>query len=301
MTQTRGWDNGEKYSSRIGPTVVRCTTGANPGSQDALRRRAGAWRCATGMADSDSVEGSSAWHGHSSGGTEPHRCTAAPGAPASAATPSATAALPASLCSCRSDVRFSEASERRLPGSAGCEAIGIDARAAGRASGQKVGSARLRRRPNDLQNRYQTALDPVPPRWHRPRAPSRVPKLGSQPCAETGPIGQPDDAYDQRRAGVAPPGLLDPLRPPKAGEQQPVLSAAVMLADALGISLTQLAGQVSYDLDLSGELVGRLADLERRPTAHRHPHAGDQPARRSPPAASRPCRPRSRRQLPLAG
>ena len=39
----------------------------------------------------------------------------------------------------------------------------------------------------------------------------------------------------------------------EAGEQQPVLSAAVALADALGISLTQLAGQISYDLDLSGD------------------------------------------------
>src|SRR4051794_41393484 len=39
----------------------------------------------------------------------------------------------------------------------------------------------------------------------------------------------------------------------EAGEQQPVLSAAVALAEALGISLTQLAGQVSYDLDLSGD------------------------------------------------
>ena len=38
----------------------------------------------------------------------------------------------------------------------------------------------------------------------------------------------------------------------EAGEQQPVLSAAVALADALGISLAQLAGQVSHDLDLSG-------------------------------------------------
>src|SRR5260370_16414121 len=38
----------------------------------------------------------------------------------------------------------------------------------------------------------------------------------------------------------------------EAGEQQPVLSAAVALADALGISLAQLAGQVTYDLDLSG-------------------------------------------------
>jgi transcriptional regulator with XRE-family HTH domain len=38
----------------------------------------------------------------------------------------------------------------------------------------------------------------------------------------------------------------------EAGEQQPVLSAAVALANALGISLSQLAGEVSYDLDLSG-------------------------------------------------
>jgi transcriptional regulator with XRE-family HTH domain len=38
----------------------------------------------------------------------------------------------------------------------------------------------------------------------------------------------------------------------EAGEQQPVLSAAVALADALQISLAQLAGQVTYDLDLSG-------------------------------------------------
>jgi transcriptional regulator with XRE-family HTH domain len=39
----------------------------------------------------------------------------------------------------------------------------------------------------------------------------------------------------------------------EAGEQQPVLSAAVALADALGISLAHLAGQVSDDLDLSGD------------------------------------------------
>ena len=38
----------------------------------------------------------------------------------------------------------------------------------------------------------------------------------------------------------------------EAGEQQPVLSAAVALADALRISLIQLAGQVTYGLDLSG-------------------------------------------------
>src|SRR6266487_7085577 len=39
----------------------------------------------------------------------------------------------------------------------------------------------------------------------------------------------------------------------EAGEQQPVLSAAVALADALGISIAQLAGKVSHDLDLSGD------------------------------------------------
>jgi transcriptional regulator with XRE-family HTH domain len=39
----------------------------------------------------------------------------------------------------------------------------------------------------------------------------------------------------------------------EAGDQQPVLSAAVALADALGISLAQLAGQITHDLDLSGE------------------------------------------------
>jgi transcriptional regulator with XRE-family HTH domain len=39
----------------------------------------------------------------------------------------------------------------------------------------------------------------------------------------------------------------------EAGEQQPALPVAVSLADALGISLAQLAGQVSYELDLSGD------------------------------------------------
>ena len=51
-----------------------------------------------------------------------------------------------------------------------------------------------------------------------------------------------------QRAGVSPRQLARY----EAGEQQPVLSAAVDLANALGISLTHLAGQVSYDLDLSG-------------------------------------------------
>ena len=39
----------------------------------------------------------------------------------------------------------------------------------------------------------------------------------------------------------------------EAGEQQPALTVAVALADALGISIAQLAGQVSYELDLSGD------------------------------------------------
>ena len=51
-----------------------------------------------------------------------------------------------------------------------------------------------------------------------------------------------------QRAGVSPRQLARY----EAGEQQPVLSAAVTLAEALGISLTQLAGQVSFELDLSG-------------------------------------------------
>lgn len=39
----------------------------------------------------------------------------------------------------------------------------------------------------------------------------------------------------------------------EAGDQQPAFSVAVALAEALGISLSQLAGQVSYELDLSGD------------------------------------------------
>jgi transcriptional regulator with XRE-family HTH domain len=51
-----------------------------------------------------------------------------------------------------------------------------------------------------------------------------------------------------KEAGVSPRQLARY----EAGEQQPVLSAAVALADALQISIAQLAGQVTYDLDLSG-------------------------------------------------
>jgi transcriptional regulator with XRE-family HTH domain len=39
----------------------------------------------------------------------------------------------------------------------------------------------------------------------------------------------------------------------EAGDQQPALPVAVQLADALGISIAQLAGKVSYELDLRGE------------------------------------------------
>jgi len=39
----------------------------------------------------------------------------------------------------------------------------------------------------------------------------------------------------------------------EAGEQQPVFSAAVALAEALGISLSQLAGKTTHGIDLSGD------------------------------------------------
>lgn len=42
----------------------------------------------------------------------------------------------------------------------------------------------------------------------------------------------------------------------ETGDQQPQLSVAVALADALGISLVELAGQVSAGLDLSGSWWG---------------------------------------------
>ena len=51
-----------------------------------------------------------------------------------------------------------------------------------------------------------------------------------------------------KNAGISPRQLARY----EANEQQPVLSAAVALAEALQISLAQLAGQITYDLDLSG-------------------------------------------------
>jgi transcriptional regulator with XRE-family HTH domain len=43
------------------------------------------------------------------------------------------------------------------------------------------------------------------------------------------------------------------IRRYEAGEQQPLFSVAVAIADALDISIAQLAGKTSHDLDLSGE------------------------------------------------
>ena len=77
-------------------------------------------------------------------------------------------------------------------------------------------------------------------------APSR--EFTYSASADTGAIGL-SQAQLADRAKVS----LRQLARYEAGEQQPVLSAAVALADALGISLTQRAGQISYDLDLSGD------------------------------------------------
>lgn len=43
------------------------------------------------------------------------------------------------------------------------------------------------------------------------------------------------------------------IRRYEAGEQQPLFSVAVAIADALEISIAQLAGKMSHNLDLSGE------------------------------------------------
>lgn len=57
----------------------------------------------------------------------------------------------------------------------------------------------------------------------------------------------------------------------EAGEQQPVLSVAAALADALDISLNQLAGRTSDELDLSGTWWGSwetFKDGQRRIDTH---------------------------------
>jgi hypothetical protein len=77
----------------------------------------------------------------------------------------------------------------------------------------------------------------VLPRWASPRS--------SGPDALRS--GSPTELA--KTAGVS----LRQLAGYGAGDQQPVLSAAVALADALGISMDQLAGKVTYDLDLSGD------------------------------------------------
>jgi len=43
------------------------------------------------------------------------------------------------------------------------------------------------------------------------------------------------------------------IRRYEAGEQQPLFSVAVAIADALNISIAQLAGKIGHDLDLSGD------------------------------------------------
>jgi transcriptional regulator with XRE-family HTH domain len=52
-----------------------------------------------------------------------------------------------------------------------------------------------------------------------------------------------------KKAGIS----LRQLARYEAGDRQPVLSAAVALADALGIPMDELAGKISYGLDLSGD------------------------------------------------
>src|SRR5687768_2423078 len=42
------------------------------------------------------------------------------------------------------------------------------------------------------------------------------------------------------------------IRRYEAGEQQPLLSVAIAIADALKISIAQIAGRIGHDLDLSG-------------------------------------------------
>jgi len=59
-------------------------------------------------------------------------------------------------------------------------------------------------------------------------------------------IGSPVQAHKQVPRLLDHPGY-------EAGEQQPLLSLAVAIADALNISIAQLAGKINHDLDLAGD------------------------------------------------
>lgn len=59
-------------------------------------------------------------------------------------------------------------------------------------------------------------------------------------------------ALSQQQLAQAAGLSLRQLARYERGEQEPSFSAAIAIADALGISLAQLAGQLTYGLDLSG-------------------------------------------------
>jgi transcriptional regulator with XRE-family HTH domain len=59
------------------------------------------------------------------------------------------------------------------------------------------------------------------------------------------------------------------IRRYESGEQQPVLSVAVAIADALGIPLAELAGQPSRRLDLLGDWIAIWQSYRNGQEAHR--------------------------------
>ena len=73
------------------------------------------------------------------------------------------------------------------------------------------------------------------------------------------------------------------IRRYEAGEQQPLLSVAVAIADALGISVAELAGKPSHRIKLGGAVVGVLANLPGGDREDRLPAGGDQARRRPAP------------------
>jgi transcriptional regulator with XRE-family HTH domain len=54
------------------------------------------------------------------------------------------------------------------------------------------------------------------------------------------------------------------IRRYEAGEQQPLLSVAVAIADALGVSISQLAGRAPNRITVTRRLVGVMADVAGR-------------------------------------